>query len=869
MRARPANVLALIVLLAGGIAWLVTGSPAPSAPSAAPAGDASAGDAADPARGNAAAVAATAAVPTADAAPALSKRVAATDGDGAAGPIVRVLRRDEHGAEFAVAGATVAWIAEPDALPRAKADGIIDAYHLWPMRYGARATTDADGAVRLPPVRAITAVGASGDGMFAVAIVDAGETQRVLYVEPDETLAVEVRTAADAPAADVPLAIRVAEPGGEGELWRGRTDAAGRAQAPHFQVLRPALRTNQRFFVGVVGALAEAGAATAEFAGRPAPTAPIRLRVAPMRPLAVDVRYADGAPVRAALDLFFGRAADGEARGGNRFGAVVERKPDGTDAVDVGLAAADAALPLAFAPPTPPDERARPTRPLPDLRMPTGTGPATTMVRLPDDVRALSFTLHDDAGQPLAAALSWQLRRDRDGALATGRVVTDRAGRGELLVPDGAATAPTTLTLQRTAPAAPASAARTLGSLAVGERRDLGVLGLGPAPLLAAGRVVDDRGVPRKHRVEVVVQIAGEATKSGPPSWTDLPTLTVTTDADGAFAIHAPPPPAAFRLFVGPTGDFFAGVSDALVPGRRVDIVTSRAGILTGEIRLPTGLAPDQVVLQMTPMTPGDGAARSQGRSTPLQRNGFFWFGSLPAGDYTLTVRGRWLTLPLARFDGVRIVAGDNQDARLQPLDLATQLRRFQLRAVDANGAAVADAAGAVRWRAPSQGEWTTPWSSFPWRDGVVDVFLPATRAEFVVVAPGAAPRSVMLAAGAHDVVVADARPVVFLLAGARATLGGERAFRLCAEWRGETPGGTDADLIEGASALLGADDRATLRLAQAGRYALSLHAEVGPGASTITYADLGVHEVTLAPGAVHAIAVDLSGLAKALGDAR
>ncbi|MCA3007206.1 MAG: hypothetical protein INH34_02395, partial [Phycisphaerales bacterium] len=209
------------------------------------------------------------------------------------------------------------------------------------------------------------------------------------------------------------------------------------------------------------------------------------------------------------------------------------------------------------------------------------------------------------------------------------------------------------------------------------------------------------------------------------------------------------------------------------------------------------------------------------------------------------------------------------QDARLQPLDLATQLRRFQLRAVAADGAAVADAAGAVRWRAPGQGEWTTPWSSFPWRDGAIDVFLPTPRAEFVVVAPGAAPRSVMLDAGAHDVVVADARPVVFLLAGARATLGGERAFRLCAEWRGETPGGTDADLIEGASALLGADDRATLRLAQAGRYALSLHAEVGPGASTIAYADLGVHEVTLAPGAVHAIAVDLSGLAKALGDAR
>ena len=240
---------------------------------------------------------------------------------------------------------------------------------------------------------------------------------------------------------------------------------------------------------------------------------------------------------------------------------------------------------------------------------------------------------------------------------------------------------------------------------------------------------------------------------------------------------------------------------------------------------------------------PPAGAASARSHSAPLQRNGFFWFGGLPAGDYTLTVRGRWLTLPLARFDGVRIAAGENTDPRLQPLDLAAQLRRFRLRAVAADGAPLADAAGAVRWRAPSQGEWTTPWSLFPWRDGAVDVFLPTARAEFVFVAPGAAPRSVMLDAGAHDVVVADARPVVFGLPGARATLGSERAFRLCAEWRGEGPAGTTGEAVDGASSLLGADDRATLRLAQAGRYALSLRAEGGPAGSSIPTADLGVIE--------------------------
>ncbi|MFN9844193.1 MAG: hypothetical protein ACK57Q_07640 [Planctomycetota bacterium] len=866
MRARPAIVLALIVLLAGGIAWLVAGSPAPSAPSAAPAGDASAGAAADPARGNMSAVAATAAVPTVDDAPALAQRVAAAAGAGAAGPIVRVLRRDDGGDEHPVVGITVAWVADGEADARARADQLLDAPHEWPQRYGGRAVTDGIGAVRLPPVTRLTAVTAFGDGLFAFRFLDAGEPQCVLHVVPDETVAIEVRTTADAPAADVPVAIRMTWAKGERELWRGRTDAQGRAVAAHFQQIRPALVADERFFVGVDGAFADAADAAARFAGRPAPTEPIRLRIGTLRPLAATVLYADGAPVRAALELVVGQALGGDGRDANRFGARAVRKGDGPEAVDLGLAATDRALPLAFA--LPRGERPQPGTPLPDLRVPAGTGPATATVRLPDAVRALAFTLHDPEGRPLAAALAWQLRRERDGAQVAGRVLTDRDGRGEFLLPDDAATDPATLTLLRGEPAEPASARAQLGAVARSERRDLGTLVLQAAPLLAQGRVVDDLGAPRP-RVEVTVQVAGDPAPNGGATWTDAPSLTATTDADGAFAFFAPAPPRAFRLVVGPTGDHFVGASAPLTAGSRVEIVTPRAGILTGEIRLAAELAPDQVVLQMTPTAPVAGAASARSHSAPLHRNGFFWFGGLPAGDYTLTVRGRWLTLPLARFDGVRIAPGENTDPRLQPLDLAAQLRRFRLRAVAADGAPLADAAGAVRWRAPSQGEWTTPWSLFPWRDGAVDVFLPTARAEFVVVAPGAAPRSVMLDAGAHDVVVADARPVVFGLPGARATLGSERAFRLCAEWRGEGPAGTTGEAVDGASSLLDADDRATLRLAQAGRYALSLRAEGGPAGSSIPTADLGVLEVTLAPGAVHAVAVDLAALAKALRDGR
>ncbi|MFO0277063.1 MAG: hypothetical protein ACK533_07270, partial [Planctomycetota bacterium] len=407
MRARPAIVLALLVLLAGGIAWLVAGSPAPSAPSAAPAGDASAGAAADPARGNMSAVAATAAVPTVDDAPALAQRVAAAAGAGAAGPIVRVLRRDDGGDEHPVVGITVAWVADGEADARARADQLLDAPHEWPQRYGGRAVTDGIGAVRLPPVTRLTAVTAFGDGLFAFRFLDAGEPQCVLHVVPDETVAIEVRTTADAPAADVPVAIRMTWAKGERELWRGRTDAQGRAVAAHFQQIRPALVADERFFVGVDGAFADAADAAARFAGRPAPTEPIRLRIGTLRPLAATVLYADGAPVRAALELVVGQALGGDGRDANRFGARAVRKGDGPEAVDLGLAATDRALPLAFA--LPRGERPQPGTPLPDLRVPAGTGPATATVRLPDAVRALAFTLHDPEGRPLAAELAWHL----------------------------------------------------------------------------------------------------------------------------------------------------------------------------------------------------------------------------------------------------------------------------------------------------------------------------------------------------------------------------------------------------------------------------------------------------------------------------
>lgn len=867
MRARPAILLALAVLLAGAIAWLATATPpAPLAPVDEPANEAAAGAAADAAQGAAPSAPANAATPTGASAAERTQQPGVADDDLVEEPLVRVLRRDDAGGEQPVAGITVAWVADGETDARARADQLLDAPHEWPLRYGARAKTDATGAVRLPPVTALTAVTASGDGLFAFGFVDAGEKQRVLYAVPDETVVIEVRTTADAPAADVPVAIRLTWAKGERELWRSRTDAQGRAIAAHFQQIRPTLLADERFFVGVDGAFADAADATAGFVGRPAPTAPIRLRIGTLRPLVATVQYADGAPVRAALELVVGQALGGDGRGANRFGARTVRKLDGIEPADLGLAATDRALPLAFA--LPPGERPQPRTPLPDLRVPAGKGPATATVRLPDTVRALAFTLHDPEGRPLAAALAWQLRRDRDGAQVAGRVLTDRDGRGEFLLPDDAAVDPTTLTLLRSEPAEPASARAQLGAVARGERRDLGTLVLQPAPLLAQGRVVDDLGAPRP-RVDVTVQVAGEPAVNGAATWTDAPSLTATTDADGAFAFFAPAPPRAFRIVAGPTGDHFAGASAPLSPGSLVELVTPRAGILTGEIRLPADLAPDQVLLQMTSTVPPAGAASARSQSAPLQRNGFFWFGGLREGDYTLTVRGRWLTLPLARFDGVRIVAGSNQDERLLPLDLAAALRRFQLRAVAADGAPIADAAGAVRWRAPTQDERMTPWSLFPWRNGAIDVFLPTPRTEFVVVGPGAAPRTVTLDAGAHVVVVADARPVVFALAGARAALGGERALRLCAEWRGDAPAGAGGESIDGANALLGADDRATLRLAQAGRYALSLRAEVGPAVSSIATADLGDIEVTLAPGVVHAVAVDLAALTKALGDGR
>jgi hypothetical protein len=127
----------------------------------------------------------------------------------------------------------------------------------------------------------------------------------------------------------------------------------------------------------------------------------------------------------------------------------------------------------------------------------------------------------------------------------------------------------------------------------------------------------------------------------------------------------------------------------------------------------------------------------------------------------------------------------------------------------------------------------------------------------------------VQLAAGAHDVAVADAQPVTVLLAGVRAAVAEGRALQLVAEWRGEHDATIPRECADAGSAPFGDDDRATLRLARSGRYALSLRAVTDPAASTIAVADLGEHELTTAARGAQAIAVDPARVAKALGAVR
>jgi hypothetical protein len=774
------------------------------------------------------------------------------------GPVVTVMRI-EDGKPVIAPRVEVAWIGVGEGAEKARSLPKLELpprKSEQPFAFGRKSLTSEDGTIQLPPLLEQTLIAARDGNLFAFATVDPGQANTHLLLALDETVTIRVLDENDRGVAQAPLTIQRGVPKiGFEERWSGFTNARGECLVRHFQFVRAAEKKGERYAVAVTAPQQQLS--WLEFEPRPAPAEPLTLRLAGTRQLAVRVVHKSGAPILAPLQVWlWHRRSEAEAAAWrsalpDALERLEQQKPRGSDPMLFAHVGYGIKLqPILSIP----GERS--PRRLPEITMPSadaapeGNNPFEVTLTLPDDVIVLALRTVDAEGAPLSMAdIPWQLRKQQSAGLS-GNLLTLEDGRADFLVtsliqdygpskapppPDGL---PVVLMLRETlAPDLVLGAEKALGALQRGERRDLGTIAMAPLPLLCEGRVVDDRGEPRANAA-VFVSLAVSADRG--ENWQPAPHLQKSTNADGTFAFYAPTPLQPFRLETRGDNEYFAARTAPLSPGARIELRTTRTGVLQGRVIPPRNLPENALTLTLV-RQPDGSELKPQRRpsQTPIRRkNGWFWLGGLEAGVYTATVTMRGLAAPLASIDGVRIAPGPNEDSRLSPLDLSQSLFRYELRAVAPSGQPLTAIEGPVLWRnRPPNGD--PSFTAFRWQNGKATFFLPVPFAELVIVGPGIRSTEVAVTPSTRDVVIDPITPCLVELPGVRALAGPTRAIRVSAVFLGETGlpqgiGGQDQMKGEGFSfprnqlgksggGWLDAADRTGLVVSQSGKYELTL----------------------------------------------
>ncbi len=792
--------------------------------------------------------------------------------DPGTGPLVVVERLDGQGNREAAADVEVAWIGVAEGAAQA---GRTPPFSTpprgseQPHRFGRRSRARDDGTLQLPPLDEETWVAVQDGGDFAIGRVRPRQREVRLLLRPDEQLRIVVVDADGKGVANAPLTIsRTQQDQGPEALWNGFADARGQAVVAHFQFVRRDPAPGERYAAAV--SAPQAQPSWQEFQARPAPSEPLRLQLQDTVPLAVEVVHASGPPIRSPLQVQLLTAALAETPPWSgvlpdtfmRLGGETQRGggPLLLPHVGPGLRL----RPLVRIP----GERA--PRLLPEVQLPEREAlergrPIELRLPLPADVTALAMCALDADGAALALAeLPWQLQRPLTPG-QQGSLLTDAAGLGDIVLSarQGAAAPvqePLRLLLRETlAPDLVLGADAPLGALRPGEWRDLGAIRLSPLPTLCQGRVLDDLGAPQPG-AEVLVELA--LAKGAKDQWVPAPHLRTKADEGGVFSFLAQTPVQPFRLHAPKRASHFAAISPPLSPGARLDLVTARAGILTGRIVPPANTPADAVTLQLVREEPNL-EPRPKPVSTPLRRrNGWFWLGGLEPGLYTARVRIRGLDAPAAEIPGVGIGPGENQDARLLPLDLGARLHRYRLTAASPEGRPLAQLDGPILWRAgAADGGAQGPWNAFRWQGGKADFLLPVPLAELTFVGQGLSPQTLLIPSGDRTVLLAPAMPCLVEIPGVRALAGPLRSIRVSAILErdsGLPQGLSGQDLRDGKTfsfprwqlgksggGWLDAGDRAEIVVSQSGPYQLllRLHAD-DKREGRQAEVRLGVHEL-------------------------
>lgn len=676
----------------------------------------------------------------------------------------------------------------------------------WMRTHAAHQATDDQGRAWIPRVGWNTWIHAANDGRADLRALEPWDPADRIRLELAAVpgLEVEVVDRAGRPQEGVPLALLM-----DGvPCLTGATGASGRALLPQAHLLaREAARRKKGLLLALACPLASP---VAEPLPKDAfPDRPIRLILPPTGRVTAKVHGLDGRPVEddalAMLDLGWGLADKARAQGpsGNaRIGSSprayapvrngLARFPHvglglhlkvGVVKGDLGWAAGEAAA--------------------------TGPGPKFLGEEVVFEVgfdsprTLLAGRAVDQEGRPVAnhpMAVAWMtmtpdgtlMRQAPPGIFQFERfpeqATTDAAGRFRLLLPERLPEVDRSLSL--TARILVGDEWRSVAALigiagvVLGQVKDLGDVILAPAPLLAAGRVVDETGagVPRAM-VQVIEDFSLHSAR---------PDLLTCCDGDGRFAIRGLLDRATLGLQPFKEGETCID-SECTVVSKgttEIELRIARGGTLAGRLLMDPGSPVEQLEILLARF-------KQKGRTITTHLNagqdGCFR-SQVPPGIASLRFRVKGEDDPVLAIEGIEILASEScRDPRLEAIDLRSPVRCLRIACRDESGLPIPDARASILRPRPSR-----PFDgilAMADREGVVRILTSKIPLDLQLGADGFRPSTLDGVAGDRGVVLKRCLPLRLVLTEGVGDLVPE-PFRLLVLLRGSPPSRAGKDAL-------------------------------------------------------------------------
>ena len=724
-------------------------------------------------------------------------------------------------------------------------------------RYGAVLVTGAEGKVRLPPMQNRTLVAVSHEDKFAGTLLLRNATGEVrLELESDETLVLQVIDSTGVGREGVPLGVYRGEGWGEAKrLWRGSSFTDGFVTLNHFQLLRRRSGKGNRFAAALAIPLGQPAAT--EFPAAPLAGEPVTITLPLTGSLQIDIVDSEGNGVMAGGRMTL-QALHNEERSfdlplGKSFESLSATAKAGESSFVFPFVGLNLELqpslrlngdrrpwkPQAVVGPTAPDETLR------------------TLISLPGDMTLISGVIVNQDGEPLAQPyVEFQLDA-AEGQVARSRCSLTDDGGFELVVRLADKNPPFALQVQTRRQQQEHQSITglriELKSLRSGHRNDLGTLHLAELQVIAHGTVTDDFGEPvanasvdlqryharaRDPRQHLRATSMAQVDHAPTLDWHTESLVRSRTDDEGHFELLGKVLPGGLRVRASRTG-YMSATSPEITAGTQVDLLLSRAGTLTGNVRVQTWLPRCAVTVRLRSRENperGRGTSLRIDRRNPGEDRKTYQFNQLPIGIYDLEFELRGFTDPLFQVYGLPIVAGENgQNPQLQGLDLTGLIHRFVLRTHGSDGSKPEEGTVVARHTRPTGEPATTV---FPLKGGVAEFVTPSPSLELTVLARGYRPQQLTALAGDGDVYL-ERSPIALLhIPGLRDLVGPERKVKIVLRnteptdlpesLRGidQSSGrrySADRSDFGGGSGWLGADDTVSIALSSRGEYEVSL----------------------------------------------